>query len=1470
MADSGNVTEGSLLLAVAASGVLSNDVAGADGFAAGGGVVGVRAAGNDLTTDVTTGVNTPIAGLHGTLVLQANGGYSYKSTANDITADTTDVFVYTVKDGDGDLSTTTLTINLANVTVSATDTDALVNEAGLSIGSNAASDSEIFNGSITPSGGTGPYTYTLNDPSIGSHGTLLLNAATGTYTYTLTSPFDTSPDADNGTNPEVAESFQYTVTDANGVTATGTILVAIIDDIPTAQANTNSVVEGAIVTGNVLTDGTADVFGADGAAPAGGVTGVAAGSNTSLPVSGGVGTGIAGTFGTLTLNADGSYSYDGTPNVVPPAGATDTFVYTITDGDGDTSTVTLTITLTDTSLAASNDDLTVNEAALASGSTPSSTAETVTGTVADNVTPGVAPYTFALVSSPTGTHGTLTFNADGSYSYTLTSTVDGVTADNGITTENNVETFTYQVTDAAGNTATSTITIDVTDDIPTAQANTNSVVEGAIVTGNVLTDGTADVFGADGAAPAGGVTGVAAGSNTSLPVSGGVGTGIAGTFGTLTLNADGSYSYDGTPNVVPPAGATDTFVYTITDGDGDTSTVTLTITLTDTSLAASNDDLTVNEAALASGSTPSSTAETVTGTVADNVTPGVAPYTFALVSSPTGTHGTLTFNADGSYSYTLTSTVDGATADNGITTENNVETFTYQVTDAAGNTATSTITIDVTDDIPTAQANTNSVVEGAIVTGNVLTDGTADVFGADGAAPAGGVTGVAAGSNTSLPVSGGVGTGIAGTFGTLTLNADGSYSYDGTPNVVPPAGATDTFVYTITDGDGDTSTVTLTITLTDTSLAASNDDLTVNEAALASGSTPSSTAETVTGTVADNVTPGVAPYTFALVSSPTGTHGTLTFNADGSYSYTLTSTVDGATADNGITTENNVETFTYQVTDAAGNTATSTITIDVTDDIPTAQANTNSVVEGAIVTGNVLTDGTADVFGADGAAPAGGVTGVAAGSNTSLPVSGGVGTGIAGTFGTLTLNADGSYSYDGTPNVVPPAGATDTFVYTITDGDGDTSTVTLTITLTDTSLAASNDDLTVNEAALASGSTPSSTAETVTGTVADNVTPGVAPYTFALVSSPTGTHGTLTFNADGSYSYTLTSTVDGATADNGITTENNVETFTYQVTDAAGNTATSTITIDVTDDIPTAQANTNSVVEGAIVTGNVLTDGTADVFGADGAAPAGGVTGVAAGSNTSLPVSGGVGTGIAGTFGTLTLNADGSYSYDGTPNVVPPAGATDTFVYTITDGDGDTSTVTLTITLTDTSLAASNDDLTVNEAALASGSTPSSTAETVTGTVADNVTPGVAPYTFALVSSPTGTHGTLTFNADGSYSYTLTSTVDGATADNGITTENNVETFTYQVTDAAGNTATSTITIDVIDDIPTAQANTNSVVEGAIVTGNVLTDGTADVFGADGATPVWRRVTGVAAGSNTSAAGDRWGRGPALPGPSAR
>ena len=98
-ADSGNVTEGRLLTVAALSGVLSNDVAGADGDL----IAGIRAAGNDTTTPVSGGVDTDITGVHGTLHLNADGSYTYQSNPNNISSNATDVFVYTIKDGDGDL-----------------------------------------------------------------------------------------------------------------------------------------------------------------------------------------------------------------------------------------------------------------------------------------------------------------------------------------------------------------------------------------------------------------------------------------------------------------------------------------------------------------------------------------------------------------------------------------------------------------------------------------------------------------------------------------------------------------------------------------------------------------------------------------------------------------------------------------------------------------------------------------------------------------------------------------------------------------------------------------------------------------------------------------------------------------------------------------------------------------------------------------------------------------------------------------------------------------------------------------------------------------------------------------------------------------------------------------------------------------------------------------------------------------------
>ncbi|MGX5660716.1 choice-of-anchor K domain-containing protein [Castellaniella ginsengisoli] len=271
--------------------------------------------------------------------------------------------------------------------------------------------------------------------------------------------------------------------------------------------------------------------------------------------------------------------------------------------------------------------------------------------------------------------------------------------------------------------------------------------------------------------------------------------------------------------------------------------------------------------------------------------------------------------------------------------------------------------------------------------------------------------------------------------------------------------------------------------------------------------------------------------------------------------------------------------------------------------------------------------------------------------------------------------------------------------------------------------------------------------------------------------------------------------------------------------------------MNVIDDVPHAVADTNSVTEGGQATGNVLTDGVDDVLGADGAAAGGAVTGVATGSNTAAPVSGNLGsTGIAGMYGTLILNANGSYTYKANPNAVS-ADAVDHFVYTITDGDGDTSTVKLDINVANVSLGADNDTLTVNEAALSSGSTPGSDAETSGGTLA---VAGAVSYAFASGTDGAGAHGTLTLNPNGTYSYTLNTPVDGTTADNGTNTVNGVETFHYTATDANGNTVDGTITVNVIDDVPTFGTHTDTVMPNEVgtETGDLVFSTGADIAGA--------------------------------------
>ncbi|WP_455912814.1 Ig-like domain-containing protein, partial [Pseudomonas palmensis] len=304
-----------------------------------------------------------------------------------------------------------------------------------------------------------------------------------------------------------------------------------------------------------------------------------------------LGVSIAGTYGTLILNANGEAIYKADPNSVAPTGAKDVFTYTIRDADGDESTTTITINVTDSKLVACpDDDIKVYERGLdlvqdawdlapgtVEGSAPTRATETSVGNLQGRVGGGSGALTYSLEGSAIGNYGQIQINADGSYKYTLTSAPHIGNGNDGANVVS-TETFTYKATDALGNSVTSTIVIHIVDDMPIAESDSATVMEGGTVTGNVLLN---DILGADGAAQGGAVVGVRAGSDTSTSAIGSLGVSIAGTYGTLILNANGEAIYKADPNSVAPTGAKDVFTYTIRDADGDESTTTITINVTD-------------------------------------------------------------------------------------------------------------------------------------------------------------------------------------------------------------------------------------------------------------------------------------------------------------------------------------------------------------------------------------------------------------------------------------------------------------------------------------------------------------------------------------------------------------------------------------------------------------------------------------------------------------------------------------------------------------------------------------------------------------------------------------------------------------------------------------------------------------------------------------------------------------------------
>ncbi|KCV58046.1 retention module-containing protein [Bordetella bronchiseptica] len=669
----------------------------------------------------------------------------------------------------------------------------------------------------------------------------------------------------------------------------------------------------------------------------------------------------------------------------------------------------------------------------------------------------------------------------------------------------------------------------------------------------------------------------------------------------------------------------------------------------------------------------------------------------------------------------------------------------------------------------------------------------------------------------TLPGSGG---------GTFTVQPDGSYTFvPGNEHQSLGEGqtTTTTITYTITDPSGATSTATLTVTVTGT-----NDAPTL---------TPGVTLADQANDDGEAITPVDISGQFEDVDNG----DTLTFTADGlppGLSLDPATGIISGTLDNSASQGGNNGVYTVKITatDSGGKSVTQTFEWDVTNPAPTAVADTGTTDEDTTLT---VTDPTQGVLKND-TDP----------DNDDLHVSavngqpGNVGAAIVGdNGGTFTLNADGTYTFDPGPdfqNLAKDATAETSITYTVSDGEGGTSSATLTVTVTGT-----NDAPTL---------TPNVTLDDQANDDGEAITPVDISGQFEDVDNG----DTLTFTADGlppGLSLDPDTGIISGTLDNSASQGGNNGVYTVEITatDANGASVSQTFEWDVNNPAPTAVPDTGTTDEDTTLT---VTDPAQGVLKND-TDP----------DNDDLHVSavngqpGNVGAAIAGdNGGTFTLNADGTYSFNpgnAFQHLAQGDSVQTSISYTVSDGEGGTSTTTLTVTVTgvnDTGAISVNlgaDDGKVYEAGLDNAADDSeTTGGTITVSASDgisSVTIGGQTFTVAqlsgdLSSLPTinTTEGTLTItgytptadgkSADITFSYTLNEAQTHSQPGNDTITDN----IGVTVTGNGDSETSSSFNITIVDDVPTFQTVTDTVLAneaGQTQTGTLEFESGADGVG---------------------------------------
>jgi VCBS repeat-containing protein len=405
--------------------------------------------------------------------------------------------------------------------------------------------------------------------------------------------------------------------------------------------------------------------------------------------------------------------------------------------------------------------------------------------------------------------------------------------------------------------------------------------------------------------------------------------------GTLTLNANGSFTYTPAANYNGP----DSFTYRASDGtvESNLATVTITVTATNDGPTAVDDAYTTAEDTVLIVAAP--------GVLANDTDP--EGDTLSAVAGSGPSHGTLSRNANGSFTYTPAANYNGP------------DSFTYRASDgtAESSSATVAITVSAVNDAPTAADDAYSTGEDTALTvdapGVLANDNDLD------------------GDGLHTVVE------SAPSHGTLTLDADGSFVY--TP--AADFNGSDSFTYRASDGTLTSSLATVALTVTavnDAPTAAANAYSTAEDTALTVGAP---------GVLGNDSDADGDTLSAELGSGPS--HGTLALNADGSFVYTPAANFNGS------------DSFTYRASDGtlASNLATVTLTVSAINDAPTV-----TVAAGGTCGSNDHS-GTVNLAVADVESQAAGLTLSIASSNSVLVPSGNVVFGSNPAARTMTVNA---------------------------------------------------------------------------------------------------------------------------------------------------------------------------------------------------------------------------------------------------------------------------------------------------------------------------------------------------------------------------------------------------------------------------------------------------------------------------------